>query len=177
MSDTLNSNRLHYDHRTIVLHWLTAALVVTLWGLAQVIDLFPSAARVYPRSAHILLGVTLVMVYVLRVIWRYTTGRALPPVDSGVMKLAAKAAHYGLYVLVAATLILGLSFEAVRADNILNLFRLPSIAPGNTVLRNFLADWHGTAANAILILAGVHASAALFHQYVLKDNLIGRMRG
>lgn len=167
----------HYDRRTIVLHWLTAALVVTLWGLAQVIDFFPNALRVYPRSAHILLGVALLMIYVMRVVWRTTNGRALPPADRGLRGLAAKAAHYGLYALVAAALLLGLSYEAVRADNILNLFRLPSVAPGDKDLRNLLGDWHGTAANAVLILAGVHAAAALFHQYVLRDNLLRRMTG
>lgn len=169
------SGILHYDRRTIVLHWLTAALVVTLWGLAQVIDFFPNAMRVYPRSAHILLGVMLVVVYVTRAIWRSSAGRSLPPADTGLMGLAAKAAHYGLYALVAAALVLGVGYEAVRADNILNLFRLPSVAPGDKALRDFLGGWHGTAANGVLILAGLHASAALFHQYVLKDNLLHRM--
>ena len=165
----------HYDRGTIALHWLTAALVVTLWGLAQVIDLFPRELRVYPRSAHILLGVLLAVIYLIRVIWRNSAGRSLPPADQGWMKIAAKGAHYGLYALVAAALVLGLSYEAVRADNILNLFRLPALAPNDKVLRNFLGDWHGTAANTILILAGLHAAAALFHQYVLKDNLLHRM--
>lgn len=169
------SDSLHYDRRTIVLHWLTTVLVVTLWGLAQVIDFFPNAMRVYPRSVHILLGVALVVIYVMRVIWRGGAGRSLPPADTGLMGLAAKGAHYGLYALVAAVLVLGLVYEAVRADNILNLFRLPSVAPGDKALRSFLGDWHGTAANAVLILAGLHASAALFHQYVLKDNLLRRM--
>ncbi len=169
------SGTLHYDRATIALHWITAGLIVTLWGLAQIIDFFPTAVRVYPRSAHILIGVSLVLIYVARLIWRNTGGSHLPAADKGLMGLAAKAAHWGLYALVAVTLILGLIFEAVRADNILNLFRLPSIAPGDKALRNLLGDLHGTAANAILILAGLHASAALFHQYVLKDNLLRRM--
>ncbi len=164
-----------YDRRTVVLHWLTALLVVTLWGLAQVIDFFPNALRVYPRSTHILLGVALAVIYMTRVVWRATGGRRLPPADGGLRGLAAKAAHYGLYALVLAVLVLGISYEAVRADNILNVFRLPSVAPGDKGLRNLLGDWHGTAANAVLILAGLHAAAALFHQFVLKDNLLHRM--
>ena len=165
----------HYDSRTIVLHWLTAGLVVTLWGLAQVIDFFPNAQRVYPRSAHILLGVSLVLIFATRVVWRSTAGKSLPAADRGWMNVAAKFTHYALYGLVAATLLLGLGYESLRADNILNLGRLPSIAPGNRDLRNLIGDWHGTTANAVLILAGFHAAAALFHQYVLKDNLLRRM--
>ena len=30
-----------YDRTSIVLHWTTAALILLLWGIAQVIDLFP----------------------------------------------------------------------------------------------------------------------------------------
>jgi cytochrome b561 len=170
------SASLKYDRRTILLHWLTAALVISLWGLAQVIDLGPTpTARVYIRSAHILLGVAWVVIYVSRVIWRSTEGVSLPPADRGWMQMAAKAAHYGLYVLVAATLLLGLGYEAIRADDILTLGRLPSIAPGDRDLRRLIGGWHGTAANALLILAGLHAAAALFHQFVLKDNLLRRM--
>jgi cytochrome b561 len=171
------SATLKYDRRTIMLHWLTAGLVVALWGIAQVIDFAPApTGRVYVRSAHILLGVALVLIYIARVIWRSTDGVSLPAADHGWMQMAAKAAHYGLYALVAATLLLGLGYEAIRADDILTLGRLPSIAPGDKALRRLIGDWHGTAANALLILAGLHAAAALFHQYVLKDNLLGRMK-
>jgi cytochrome b561 len=169
------SGRLQYDQKTIWLHWLTAGLVATLWGLAQIIDFFPNAQRVYPRSAHILLGVLLVLIYAFRLIWRNTNGAHLPPADTGWMHLAARAAHWGLYLLVAATLVAGLTYEAARADNILNLFQLPSIAPGDKALRRELGGYHELAANSVLILAGLHAVAALFHQYVLKDGVLRRM--
>lgn len=169
------SQTVSYDRRTIMLHWLTGGIIVAMWGLAQIIDWFPNALRVYPRSTHIVLGLALIAVFVTRIVWRNTGGRRLPAADSGALHVVAKATHWGLYALIAVTLGLGLYFEAVRADNIFNLFRLPSISPGNKPLRDWLGDWHGTAANAILILAGLHAAAALFHHYYLKDGLLGRM--
>jgi cytochrome b561 len=169
------SDSMRYDQRSILLHWLTAGLVVLMWGLAQIIDFFPKPLPVYPRSAHILLGLALVCVALVRVIWRRTGGRKLPPADTGLQGKAATAVHYGLYLLLAGTLALGLGLEAVRADNILNLFQLPSIAPGDRALRDLIGDWHGTAANALLILAGLHAAAALFHHYVVKDGVLRRM--
>ncbi len=169
------SDSLRYDKRTIVLHWLTAGLVVIMWGLAQIIDYFPKDLTVYPRSAHILIGVSLVIVIVTRLFWRTTSGRHLPPADRGLLNVVAKLTHWGLYILVVTTLGLGLYFEAIRADNILNLGRLPSIAPGDKALRSLIGDWHGTAANAIMILAGLHAAAALVHQFYWKDGLIRRM--
>ena len=38
-----------------------------------------------------------------------------------------------------------------------------------------IQGWHGLVANSILIQAGVHASAALFHHYVWGDGVLARM--
>ena len=35
--------------------------------------------------------------------------------------------------------------------------------------------WHALAANAILIVAGLHAAAALFHHFILRDATLRRM--
>ena len=87
----------------------------------------------------------------------------------------AKATHWGLYALVAATLTLGVLNVWERGDSIFNLFRIPSFAPDNKELRGMIEDWHGTAATFILILAGIHASAALVHRYIWKDSVLQRM--
>jgi len=165
----------HYDRRTILFHWLTAGLIAIMWLIPQFIDDFTGNSRIYVRSSHILLGLVLLAVVAARLVWRTTSGKTLPPADDGWMDTAAKATHHGLYALTIAVLLLGVLFEAIRADNILTLGRLPSIAPGNKDLRNTVGDLHALAANAILILAGLHAAAALFHQFVMKDNLLRRM--
>ena len=72
-----NAPSLYYDRRTVVLHWITAALVVALWLLGQTIDWFPKGTpRVFARSTHISLGVALALVLVARVSWRLG-GRAI----------------------------------------------------------------------------------------------------
>ena len=56
-----------YDRRTIVLHWLTATLVLALWIVGQTIDFFPKGAPgVTVRSLHIMAGALLALV----VAWR-----------------------------------------------------------------------------------------------------------
>ena len=37
------------------------------------------------------------------------------------------------------------------------------------------AEPHALLANVLMVLAGAHALMALYHQYVLKDDLLGRM--
>ena len=170
------TNAARYDTRTIWLHWATALLVVSQWAGAHTIDWFPSGPwRVAARSTHITLGLTLLAIVAARVIWRATQGRRLPAADRGVLHVVAKGTHWALYALLAATLALGVYYELVRGDVIYNLFKVPSIAPGDRALRSLIGDYHATAANVILILAGVHASAALLHRYLWHDGVLARM--
>lgn len=165
-----------YDRRTIALHWLTAALVVGQWFGAQVIDWFPRGPlRVDARSVHIVAGLALATVFVVRVVWRLTGGRRLPPADRGLLHGVAKATHWGLYGLIGITLALGVFNVWVRGDSIFNAFSIPAYDPGDKALRAWVQNWHSTLATFILALAGLHAGAALVHRYVWHDGVLARM--
>ncbi len=166
---------MHYDRTTIGLHWAVVALVALLWGLAQIIDFFPNPLRIQVRSLHIALGVALGLVLVLRVVWRNTGGKHLPPAESGWPQKAATATHYLLYLLVAATVLAGLAAVWTRGDSIFGLFSVPAYDPGNKALAHSVVSWHGTIVNLLLILAGLHAAAALFHHVILRDGVLRRM--
>jgi cytochrome b561 len=60
----------------------------------------------------------------------------------------------------------------VRGYTLFESVSLPQI--GDKALRKPLTDWHGLAANAILVVALFHAAAGLFHQYIRKDRLLWR---
>ena len=166
----------HYDRRTIWLHWVTAGLVVAQWSVANVIDWFPRGPlRVDARSVHIVLGLSLLAVFAARVVWRGTGGRRLPAADRGLLHVVAKATHWGLYALLAATLLLGVLNVWTRGDSIFNAFTIPALDPTDKALRAWVEDWHATLANTVLILAGVHASAALVHRLLWRDGVLARM--
>ena len=165
-----------YDRRTIVLHWVTAVLVALLWTIGQTIDFFPKGApRIGARSAHILVGATLLLLLILRLAWRIGWGRRLPVAGPGIVDRLARWAHLALYGLLAATVILGVANAWIRGDSILGLFTIPSIAPGNKELRAQVEDLHGTLANVTVIVAGLHALVALFHHFKLRDGVLQRM--
>lgn len=165
-----------YDRRTILLHWATALLVVVLWGSAQIIDYFPSGwPRVDARSTHITMGVLLLAVFVWRVVHRLVSGRRLPAADSQPLHALAKATHYGLYAMLAGQLALGVFYVWLRGDNLWNLGNLPALAYGDKAFRHTIGNLHGLLANAILVLAGLHAAAALAHHYIWRDNVLRRM--
>lgn len=164
-----------YDTTTIVFHWLTVALVVLLWTSAQTIDFFPRGdGRVPMRSMHILMGVLLICVVAARLAWRASGGRRRPsPPD--LLDLGAHLVHYLLYVMLVAAVLLGLANVWVRGDVFFFLFQVPAYDPGNTALRHLVEDLHAYATNGIVLVAGVHAVAALFHHYVLHDSILRRM--
>ena len=167
---------LRYDNRSIALHWITAALVLLLWCAGETIDWFPrGGARIAVRSLHILIGVVLAAIVAWRIGWRATRASKPPTAELGRLTMLSALVHYALYAILAATLALGIANAWVRGDSIFGLFAIPSLAPGNRALRGLIEDLHSWSANTLLILAAVHACAALWHHYVRRDNVLRRM--
>jgi cytochrome b561 len=167
---------LRYEPTTIALHWISALLVVVLWTIGQTVDVFPNGPlRIDYRSVHIVLGVALGAVLLARLGWRLTRRETLPPLDHGVLLAIARVTHWLLYALLIVAVGFGIANVWVRGDSIFNLFRIPAYDPGNRALMHLIGDRHALAANAVLIVAGVHAAAALFHHYILRDATLRRM--
>lgn len=167
---------LRYDPRTIALHWLTVALVAALWCLGQSIDWFPKGdPRVTARSLHLTLGAVLAAVLAFRLWWRIGAGARLPLTGPGLMDKVARLVHQLLYVLLVVTVLAGLLNAWERGDSLYGLVRIVSFAPDNKDLRGTIEDVHALLANSLVIVAGLHAAAALFHHYRLKDQVLQRM--
>lgn len=165
----------HYDPRTIRLHWLTAALVLLLWCLGETIDWFARGTpRVGARSVHIAVGVLLALVLVVRLGWRATGGER-PPADPGRLGKLSTLMHYALYLAVAATVLAGFANVWVRGDSFFGWFTVPAFDPGNKALKEGVEEVHEVSANLTLILAALHAAAALVHHFVWKDDVLRRM--
>jgi cytochrome b561 len=163
-----------YDRTTISLHWITAGLVVVLWIIGQTADWLPDGPfNTDYWSIHVVLGFALAALIAWRMIWRNSGGRRLPAADAGVLNVVAKATHYGLYLLLLVVVVLGLVNAFVRGYNLFDLVSLPQL--GDRAMRKPITEWHGLAANLLLALAGLHAAAALFHHYVVRDSLLARM--
>jgi len=164
-----------YDARTITLHWLTAILVIALWTLGQTLDWFPKGARASARSTHIALGICLAITVAYRLWWRLSAGRQLPRADRGWLGIVAISTHRLLYLGLFTTVLLGIANAWIRGDNLFNLVAFPAYDPGNKALRGMVQNWHGLSADALLIVAAMHAGAGLIHRYVLRDGVLQRM--
>jgi cytochrome b561 len=169
-----------YDPTTIALHWAVALLVAGQWVSGQTIDWFARGApRVDARSVHLVVGALLIALMAFRLAWRIGPGRRLPAAETGAWGVMARGLHGLLYLAVAAVLAGGLATELLRGDSLFGLMQLPKPGALAGAARHALAErvgaLHGLGANAILALAGLHAAAALFHHYGLKDGVLRRM--
>jgi cytochrome b561 len=165
-----------YDRRTILLHWITATFVGLLWGVAQVIDLFPKGPpKIAARSVHIVLGLLLGIILLIRIVWRTRSGRKLPPASNGVMGYVAGIVHIMLYVGVVSVVLLGISNAWARGDSLFGLVIIPKLYPDIPQLKPTIESLHATFANALVILAAAHALMAAVHHFILRDGVLKRM--
>ena len=166
-----------YDSVAIALHWTTALLVVVNFALAEIWDLFAKPTAHFLQATHMSLGALLGLVIVARLAWRLIRGHQVEPLETGWMRLASKATHYSLYLLLIVEVALGFLVQWTKG-RALSFFGLgiPSpLAAWPRPARHQALELHNWVAWAIVVIAALHAAAALYHHYVLKDRVLERM--
>jgi cytochrome b561 len=159
-------------------HWLSLALVIAQFSSAWLIDLVTKDQGAILLAFHRSAGIVIWFVMAGRFVWR-TQFAYLPPFPDSMPKLQqrlAKLNEYGLYALllfqpvtgVADALFLGRSFQ-------LFLWQVPAILPRDKAMADLLFEMHHIGAYALLLLIDVHTLAALFHRFILRDQVVERM--
>jgi cytochrome b561 len=167
----------NYDSVAIALHWATAVLVVIQFGLGQTWGWFPRPTRHLMVTTHMSFGIILTAVIVARILWRFVHGHQVRSLETGWMHVASRATHYVLYGLIAIEAVLGFlsRWEGNEAMSFFGLQIPPPFTGAGEKLAHQLQDIHNWVGWAIIVLAGLHAAAALYHHYVLKDRVLERM--
>jgi len=172
----MGARRLPFDSLTIAFHWATVLIVVamfaTAWLHAQSHD---DVHKALLLQIHRSLGVTIWVMTVSRLAWRLTNAK-LPPFPNTMTELhrgTVKASEYALYALLLVQPITGMAATLLRGRAFaIFLWRIPQIMSKDTALvATFdLAHRFGAWALGVLILG--HATAALFHHFVLRDDVL-----
>ncbi|MBU9196530.1 cytochrome b [Burkholderia gladioli] len=181
MASSLTLNRPDtYTRTAIALHWLIALLIICGFSLGWVMTDIPgfTPTKLKYFSWHKWIGVTVFALAVIRVLWRATHAAApLPAGTSRLAKGAAHAVHGLLYLLMLAIPITGYLYSS--ASNIpvvyLGLVPLPRLIDPDPVLKETLKTLHIFLNYTLLALVVLHVLAALKHQVVDRDGVLGRM--
>lgn len=162
-----------YASLSIVIHWLTAVLIVAAYITGE----GGPNVRTDPPQLHFLIGLSVLLLFVPRVLSRWIGGvPSLQPEPGPMLQLAARMGHAVLYLFLIALPLTGwyaASQLGVQID-FLGL-QLPALAAPVDGRPGLIAEMHETGGSLILILAGLHAVMALWHHYILRDGTLRLM--
>ena len=176
----LANSKARYGAGPQALHWLTAIFVICGFLLGQFGDVFPKGSpREFGLLVHMTLGQLVLALLLVRLLWRQINPPPPPEATSfgRLIEIAAKASHVTLYGLLLVVPLLGMIVQLKRGNElpIFAIWHVPSPWPVDRNLARSILSLHGTLADALLILAGFHACAALVHHWLWRDRTLTRM--
>jgi cytochrome b561 len=100
-----------------------------------------------------------------------------PPAGSRWQLLAASATHAALYLLLLVIPLTGLFMQyfAAKPISVYGLWSLPAALVSDIERFAILRELHGILTLLLMVLITLHIGAALYHQFVKKDQLLRRM--
>jgi cytochrome b561 len=167
-----------YSLPAVALHWLMAVGLLGAIAMGWYISELPmSLQRLKLINWHKWFGITLLLLFVLRLAWRlYRKPPPAVPAPAWQNRLAS-GVHGLLYLLMAAVPLLGWSYSSAAGFPVvwLGVLPLPDLVSPDKALAETLKGLHKIAAWSLLTLILVHVAAALKHQLIDRDRLIARM--
>lgn len=167
-----------YDRLAVAFHWLSVLLVALAYLTIELRGPHTSPYRDVWIGMHVWAGTLLWITSVARLAWRFKHG-APPPAPGHVMVIRlSRLVHGALYGFVLVQPLLGmliynLSGKPIPFAGLPWSLTLVGTAPN---LWHDVKDIHEFIGNAFYGVIGLHACAALFHHFLLRDNTMRRMR-
>jgi len=172
----MNETPTRYGNVTQILHWLTAILVLAAFilgpGGPELRVYAPE--RDFGRQLHETLGLCVFALALLRVLWLLVDTRPQDPPMARWMTVLSKSVQGLLYLLLFAvpvSAIVGAWLEG-HPLTLLAGFEVGPMLSMNHDLGRTISELHKLLGDLILWLAGLHAAAALFHHFILKDRVL-----
>jgi cytochrome b561 len=170
---------LGYSGTAIALHWAIALLIFCAFPLGiTMADLPFSPSRLKLYSYHKWLGVTVFLLALVRVAWRIRHPAPPPPASMPAWQRAASVAtHHLLYVLIVAVPVSGWLMSSAKGFQTvyLGVIPLPDLLSKDKEVGDALLLVHQILNFALGTLVITHATAALKHYFIDRDEVLGRM--
>ena len=162
-----------------LLHWLIVGLIGWMaWLGLSMVDMPPTPAKINTYALHKSLGLTLLLLVVLRLAWRLVAGAPRPvPGTPRWQAGIASVTHAALYVLMLGIPLSGWLLNSAAGYPLqwFKQFNLPALAGKSESLAELARELHEWGFWALLVLVLAHAGAALYHHLFLGDATLRRM--
>jgi superoxide oxidase len=168
-----------YGSLSVALHWLMLVLIVAVFACIELREIYPKGSdpREALKSWHFMLGLLVFVLIWLRIAVHLAgpTPRIEPPPVTW-QQWSAKLMHFALYVLMVGMPITGWLILSGEGKPVPFFgLHLPALISEKRDLAKSIEEIHETAGTVMYWLIGLHAAAALFHHYLVKDNPLTRM--
>jgi cytochrome b561 len=164
------------------LHWWTAGLVAVQIPVGlymayrgNTLNLWDATTNTL-YSSHKLVGLIILALVLSRLAYRMVHGT--PPDEPTIepwQKIVSHINHWLLYALLVAVPIGG--YVGISLYPALDIFSvgLPGLVAPDQQAAARVFYWHMVGAFGIVVLAGLHISAAVYHYYMRQDGVLRRM--
>lgn len=175
MKDSLSG----YGWVTIFIHWLSAVIVIGLFGLGLYMTSLSYYDSWYHQGPwwHVSIGVLVFFITVFRMVWRIVNKTPRPEPASLLQHLMASAVKRLLYVSMLVVMISGYLITTAEGKpaTVFDWFGIPMTLQLDAAGVDLAGDIHLYGAWLIIALALLHAGAALYHHFVKRDATLRRM--
>ena len=161
-------------------HWIIGLTIIGMLAYGWWMNHIPARPdRFFYRSIHADIGYMLLVLMVLRLVWRWINPTpALPsdtPRGSGSRRASAIARLYAVAILVS---MLGWAHSGARTPDYASwfgLFHVPQFTSPDKAAAAAYEDRHIYIAYVLLALIVIHIAAAAWHHFVKRDRVAARM--
>ncbi len=175
---TVRNSPARYGSVAQALHWVIVGLVILQFTLAKIADNLPLGPdKVGTMARHKSVGITILVLAILRLTWRwFDPPPPLPPMPRW-QALASRVSHASLYLLLFAMPLTGWMMSSASNYPVswFGFFQLPDLVGPDHDLKETLEEVHETLFNILAAIAGLHIAAALKHQFLDRNGLLFRM--
>lgn len=163
-----------YSKRTAILHWLIFLLVVGAFYLGHfVADEASPAQKISLLPIHFLTGDLILLLVLVRIYIRKKDGEPAPANANPLLNKLAAATHGLLNISLIAVAITGV--VTVATSGVIEALKKsdPNLLPDFEKVG--AREVHELFIAVMLLLVVFHVVAALYHQFIVKDNLMRRI--
>ena len=168
-----------YGSLSIGMHWLMLLVLIAVYAAINLQDLAPkgSALRDDLKTWHFMLGLTVfVLAFIRLAVHPAGPEPLIVPAPPSWQKALATTAHVLLYVLMIAMPLLGwLLLSASGKPVPFWGMQLPALVAESKSVAAWVEEVHEAGGTAGYFLVALHAAAALYHHYFVRDNTLLRM--
>lgn len=173
-----NENK-RYGSLSIGLHWLMVLLIAAVYACIELRENFPKGSDIREglKAWHFMLGLCVLVLVAIRMLARLThTTPLIDPTPSKWQGLFAQLMHLALYALMVGMPLLGWLTLSAQGKHIPFFgLELPALVAESKPIAEWAKEIHEAGGTIGYLLIGLHAVAALFHHYVVRDNTLQRM--